>query len=350
MARIHEPHSIRGEEDRSGAERACVQGLKNRIHCERHKFITADPTDHTGIFKFLERKVPEIRRKYQGRELLIHISPGTPSMQTIWVLMAECGFIEPPFVVVKSYRVSERSVRDAVVPVSVGIETFYKAYRESTPQKPSSETEIIFWDPARFRSPRLVELYARARRFAQLRVPVLITGERGTGKTTLASWIRVNSRFCRHELNRNWASVPCGQYSPETMRSELLGYVKGAFTGADKDTDGLLRIADGDTLFLDEIGDISRDLQRLLIRAVEEGSYYRLGSTKPEKSAFRLITATNLELSELRKRVDADFYDRIGVHSSTMQKLRPCSGRKRLADFKMLTRPRIPTNSCSEEI
>jgi DNA-binding NtrC family response regulator len=73
-----------------------------------------------------------------------------------------------------------------------------------------------------------------------------------------------------------------------------------------------LKTADGDTLFLDEVGDIARDLQRLLIRAVEEGTYNRLGSTKTEKSTFRLITATNISDSELRKRLDPDFYDRIG--------------------------------------
>lgn len=288
-----------------------IQGKNRKIRCERHKFTTVDPTDHRAIFDFLKKEIPEIRQEYQGRELVIHISPGTPSMQTIWVLMGECGFIEPPFTLVKSYRASERAGRQAVVPVAIGIETFYKAYRESKPSKPSSETEVIVWDPRRFESPKLIALYSEARRFAHLRVPVLIMGERGTGKTTLANWMRANSLFRKPELNRNWASVPCGQYSPETMRSELFGYVKGAFTGAEKDHQGLLKTADGDTLFLDEIGDITRDLQRLLIRALEEGSYYPLGSTKLEKSVFRLITASNLELPELKKRLDPDFYDRI---------------------------------------
>ena len=288
-----------------------IQGKNRNIRCERHKFTTLDPTDHRAIFDFLKKEIPEIRQKYHGRELVIHISPGTPSMQTIWVLMGECGFIEPPFELVKSYRASERAGRQAVVPVTIGIETFYKAYRESKPSKLSSETEVIVWDPRRFQSPKLIALYSEARRFAQLRVPVLIVGERGTGKTTLANWMRANSQFRKPELNRNWASVPCGQYSSETMRSELFGYVKGAFTGAEKDHEGLLKTADGDTLFLDEIGDITRDLQRLLIRALEEGSYYPLGSTKLEKSVFRLITASNLELPELKKRLDPDFYDRI---------------------------------------
>jgi DNA-binding NtrC family response regulator len=288
-----------------------IQSKNRKIRCEQHRFTTMDPTDHRAIFDFLLKEIPEIRRKYQGRELVIHISPGTPSMQTVWVLMGECGLIEPPFTLVKSYRASERTGRQAVVPVAIGIETFYKAYRESKPSKPSSETEVILWDPRRFQSSKLIDLYSEARRFAQLRVPVLITGERGTGKTTLANWMRANSRFRRSELDRNWASVPCGQYSPETMRAELFGYMKGAFTGAEKDHQGLLKTADGDTLFLDEIGDITRDLQRLLIRALEEGSYYPLGSTKLEKSVFRLITASNLELPVLKKRLDPDFFDRI---------------------------------------
>jgi DNA-binding NtrC family response regulator len=232
-------------------------------------------------------------------------------MQTVWVLMAECGFIQPPFCVVKSYRKGERKGNKAVVPVKLGIETFYKVFQSSRPVRTSTAEEKVLWDPAQFRSEKLVSLYKEARSFAKLRVPVLIMGERGTGKTTLASWIRVNSGFCRPELHNNWASVPCGQYTPETMRSELFGYVKGAFTGAEKDHDGLLKVADRDTLFLDEVGDISRDLQRLLIRAVEEGTYNRLGSNKIEKSTFRLITATNIPESELKKRLDPDFYDRI---------------------------------------
>jgi transcriptional regulator with AAA-type ATPase domain len=282
------------------------------IRCQSRKMKTTDPTDHLSIFEFLKKEIPRIRQEFTGREIVVHISPGTPAMQTIWVLMAECGFIQPPFRVVKSYRKSDRRDARAVVPVKVGIETFYKVFRNSRPSHTSTAEEKVLWDPAQFKSKKLIALYKEAKSFARLRVPVLITGERGTGKTTLANWIRANSGFCRPELTSNWASVPCGQYTPETMRAELFGYVKGAFTGAEKDHDGLLKVADGDTLFLDEVGDISRDLQRLLIRAVEEGTYNRLGSTKTEKSNFRLIAATNVTDAELDKRLDPDFHDRIG--------------------------------------
>jgi len=270
-----------------------------------------DPTDHQAIFAFLRERLPEVRRRFPGRELVIHVSPGTPSMQTVWVLMAETGFIEPPFTVVKSYRREERRGRPAAVPVSLGIDTFYKRYMAIRPRQGGGEPEIR-WDPARFRSPILRELYRNARRIAALNVPVLILGERGTGKTTLASWIRFSSPYRREALDQSWPAVACGQYNTETMRAELFGYRKHAVTGATEDRAGLLHLANGDTLFLDEVGDVSRDLQRLLIKALEEGRYQPLGATKFEASEFRLITATNMPMSVLAERLDADFFDRIG--------------------------------------
>ncbi|CDI04722.1 putative Sigma54 specific transcriptional regulator, Fis family protein [Candidatus Competibacter denitrificans Run_A_D11] len=284
-----------------------------------------DPTDHRGIFTFLSQRMPILRQRFAGRELVIHISPGTPSMQTIWVLMGETGFIEPPVQLVKSYRKEERYGRAAVVPVSLGIDTFYKAYRRSRPAQVSAEEQGILWDPARFRTNRMRQLFAEARRYAQLNVPVLLLGERGTGKTTLASWIRMNSPFRREEQDAHWPAVACGQYSPETMRAELFGYLKGSFTGATRDTEGLLAAANGDTLFLDEVGDISPDLQRLLIKAVEEKQYLPLGNDRPKHSNFRLITATNLESDELRRRLHPDFLDRISLLVLQLPALRDIS-------------------------
>jgi DNA-binding NtrC family response regulator len=274
----------------------------------------SDPTDHRAIFEFLREQLPVLRRKFAGRELVIHVSPGTPSMHTVWVLMAETGFIEPPFRLVKSFRREHRRGRPAVVPVQVGIDTFYKRYVETRPLPRAPDDQSVRWNPARFQSPALKRLLDEARRVARLKIPVLILGERGTGKTTLAGWIRASSPYCKAALDTGWPAVPCGQYTAETMRSELFGYVKGAFTGAERDRDGLLHVAHGDTLFLDEIGDISRDLQRLLIKALEEGEFLPLGATKPKPSDFRLLTATNLPLTELVKRVDADFFDRIGAY------------------------------------
>jgi transcriptional regulator with GAF, ATPase, and Fis domain len=285
-----------------------------------------DPTDHRGIFEFLRDKLPELRRRFRGRELVLHVSPGTPSMHTVWVLMAETGFVEAPFTLVKSYRRSERRGRPAVVPVELGIETFYKVYKASSPRQVASEEQGVVWDPARFQSDAMRRVYAEARRYAQVNVPVLIRGERGTGKTTLAGWIRSNSPFKREAQDTKWPSVACGQYSPETMRAELFGYKRGAFTGALADRDGLLAAAHRDTLFLDEVGDVSRDLQRLLIRAIEEKTYFALGDDKPRESDFRLLTATNIDEHELRRRLDPDFLDRISLLTLELPPLRDVTG------------------------
>lgn len=291
-----------------------------RVHLE--PWVGADPTDHRSIFDFLRERLPKIRKRFASSELVLHISPGTPSMQTIWVLMAETGFVDPPFVMVKSYRRNERRGRPPVVPVEVGLDTFYKAYRSSHPSQVASEEQAVALDPAKFRTDRMRKLFAEARRFAQVKVPVLILGERGTGKSTLAGWMRLHSPYRKKELDSHWPAVACGQYNPETMRAELFGYKRGAFTGANSDKDGLLVAAHGDTLFLDEIGDVSRDLQRLLIKAIEEKKYFPLGDDEARVSDFRLISATNLEDDELNRRLDPDFRDRVNALTLRLPPLR----------------------------
>ncbi|HZH14081.1 MAG TPA: sigma 54-interacting transcriptional regulator [Archangium sp.] len=295
-----------------------------RIRVQQRTWVSDDPTNHQTLFDFLRDQLPRIRQEFKGRELLIHISPGTPAMQTLWVLLAECGFIEQPFKVVKSYRKHERGNRAAVVEVSLGIESFYKVYRASRPGQQSSPETTAIWEPSRFRSSRLKALFDEARRYARLKVPVLILGERGTGKTTLASWLRSHSPFRREALDHRWPSAACGQFSGDTIKSELFGHKAGSFTGATSDKEGLLSVAHGDTLFLDEVGDISRDVQRLLIRALEERQYTPLGrdSEPPRTSDFRLITATNLPEEVLQEKLDADFLDRISPLVLRMPALR----------------------------
>lgn len=302
---------------RVAATFAEIKRLDPKIECRSVGWAGDDPTDHTGIFEFLQAEMPEIRKAHAG-ELVLHISPGTPSMATIWVLMAETGLIEEPFAVVKSRRTQDRLGRGPVEPVSVGIDTFYKRFQQSTPKQTTDPVERVRLEPGQFKSDAARAMYDQARRLADLRVPVLILGERGTGKSTLASWIRAHSPFRSESLDGAWPAVACGQYQAETMRAELFGYVKGAFTGAHRNHTGLLQTAHEDTLFLDEVGDLAADTQRLLIRALEDGRFQPLGSQKWVESRFRLLTATNVPLDELRKRLDADFFDRIAmIHLET---------------------------------
>jgi DNA-binding NtrC family response regulator len=311
-----------GEERRKAhALEAEIRKRSARIQVALRPWRGEDPTSHAEILDYLRREIPRIRADRPGKRLVAHVSPGTPSMQTVWVLMAETGMIEPPVELAKSCRPGERADGRAAVRMEVGLDTFFKIYqRNQLLRRP--EQEAVEWDPRKFRSARLKQAYAEARRFAQVKVPLLILGERGTGKTTLAAWVRSFGPYRKPGNDAHPPVVPCGQYVEETMRAELFGYVKGAFTDAKETKPGLLEAADGDTLFLDEIGDVAPGLQRLLIKALEEHVYSPLGSTKTKRSDFRLISATNRPLSELKSKLDPDFFDRIGLLRIEMPPLR----------------------------
>lgn len=141
--------------------------------------------------------------------------------------------------------------------------------------------------------------------------PVLITGESGTGKELVAHAIH------RHSQRSAQAIVPVhlASVSEGLMERELFGHATGAFTGADQAQDGLMSRADGGSLFLDEIGEASPNVQVKLLRTVETGQFYRVGSATPEKSDFRLLAATNRPLEYL-KSADSfrtDFFYRLST-------------------------------------
>jgi DNA-binding NtrC family response regulator len=132
------------------------------------------------------------------------------------------------------------------------------------------------------------------RRISNTQVPVLIQGPSGTGKEIIANAIHNNSDRKSHKM----VSVHCGAIPAELLESELFGYKKGAFTGADSDRKGLLASADAGTLFLDEIGEMPITMQVKLLRVLQDGSYYPVGSRQLENLNARLVCATNRDLAQ----------------------------------------------------
>lgn len=126
-------------------------------------------------------------------------------------------------------------------------------------------------------------------------IPVLITGETGTGKGMLAKWIHQQSPRSSYEC----VELNCSALRGEMLSREIFGNARGAFTSADQDRKGLLDIADRGTLFLDEIGDMGIDVQAQFLKVLEDKSYRRLGDVKLFRSNFRLICATHRELDAL---------------------------------------------------
>ncbi|HWO40290.1 MAG TPA: sigma 54-interacting transcriptional regulator [Candidatus Eisenbacteria bacterium] len=133
-----------------------------------------------------------------------------------------------------------------------------------------------------------------ANRYAMHDITVLITGETGTGKEVMAHYIHT------HGPRADKPFVACNMTAiPETLvESELFGYVRGAFTGADRNKKGLIEAAEGGTLFLDEIGDLAPAIQLKLLRFLETRQYYKVGDSTPRTSDVRIIAATNKELDQ----------------------------------------------------
>ncbi len=157
----------------------------------------------------------------------------------------------------------------------------------------------------------MLEIYDFILKAAETDNVVVIYGESGTGKELVAREIHKMSSRGKGEF----VPVNCGAIPEALMEREFFGHKKGAFTGADKDTHGYLDLANGGVLFLDEIGDLSLNMQVKLLRAMEDGSYMPVGSNKVKTSDFRIIAATNKDLREMisNGKMRKDFFYRLHV-------------------------------------
>jgi two-component system response regulator AtoC len=161
------------------------------------------------------------------------------------------------------------------------------------------------------RSPAMEEALEMAARVAQYPSPVLISGESGTGKELIARLIHTQS----DRADRNFVPLNCGAIPENLLEAELFGYMRGAFTGAERERAGLFEEASGGTLFLDEIGEMPALLQVKLLRALQEGEVRRLGENQSRDVDVRIVAATNKDLDdEVRAgRFRQDLYYRVAV-------------------------------------
>lgn len=181
---------------------------------------------------------------------------------------------------------------------------------------------------------------AEALKYAPTELPILILGPSGTGKTSLAKILHEHSG-----REGAFVSINCSAYTEDLLEAELFGHKKGAFTGAHETRKGRLLEAHKGTLFLDEIGTMSLGMQMKLLKAIEERSFYPLGSEKPEQSEFRIISATLEDPQTLiaQGKMRFDLFQRVHGYTINLKPLtrRACdiaplvqhftSGRRRLS-------------------
>ncbi len=164
------------------------------------------------------------------------------------------------------------------------------------------------------------KVFEKIRLVADSRASVLITGESGTGKEMIASAIHYNS----NRSDKPFIKINCAAIPEHLLESELFGHTKGAFTGAFSDKKGKFEIANGGTIFLDEIGEMDLNLQSKLLRVLQEKEIEAVGSLKVKKVDVRILAATNANLEELiaQKKFRSDLYYRLNVVNITIPPLR----------------------------
>jgi len=252
----------------------------------------SSPTNFGEIYQAASRLVSGKITEYgPSVSLTFHLSPGTPAMAAVWIILAKTRF---PAELIESSR--EHGVRTASVPFDMSAEFLPDLLRGPDrrleklaaglpPETPEFENIV-------YRSRIMSRIITKARHIAPRSVPVLLEGETGTGKELLARAIHMASP----RRNKPFVTVNCGAIPSELVESELFGHEKGAFTGAAKQKKGYFESSDKGTLFLDEIGELPMPSQVKLLRALQEKEIVKVGATAPVKFDVRIITATNKNL------------------------------------------------------
>ncbi len=261
-----------------------------------------------------------IMPKLNGLELLLAIKTIKPNIEVI-MLTAE-GSISGAVEAVKngafSYLKKPADIDDLIANIKKAYEIF--TIKEENSELKQQITEKLQNKIFIGQNQKITKLREDAEKIAKTDATVLVLGESGTGKEVLANFIHKKSL----RQNKPFIAINCAALNENLFESEIFGYEKGAFTGADKMKKGRFELAAGGTIFLDEIGELSLNAQAKLLRVLQEKTFERVGGTETINSDFRLIAATNRDLKEAVKdfQFREDLYYRLNVMPLTIPPLR----------------------------
>ena len=295
-------------------EQASDQGERaprvDDVEIERVPVTLRDPTRH--------REVYAVVRKVIGRHLSgpvhVNVSPGTPAMHAVWLTLFATGALPPGTRLWSSQKLPDGATR--IDEVDFALSTYLGEIRRAQAANPTTaQYELEAKSDARRAALERLALYARLRG-----APLLLLGERGTGKSRLVESVVGTLK------QRAVTVVPCGALDTTLADSLLFGHTKGAFTGAIDKRAGLLQQSDKGVLFLDEVQDLPQTTQRRLVRFLQDqrGRFRPLGADQELEVDVEVVCASNLPLVALREHLDYDLFDRIGHLMVEIPPLRSC--------------------------
>jgi DNA-binding NtrC family response regulator len=309
--------------------------LKNRHYLKwlggdpvLHAIKLTNPTDYPEVFKAVNAELASVISvpRLERLDLCVHLSPGTPTMTAIWLLLGKSKYHPTTF-----YQTHEGKAWITDIPFDLVVDYVPQVMRDADAKLQrlagQSPQEVEGFQGIVGDSHRLRVAVGLARRAAQRDISVLLLGESGTGKEKFAKAIHDASPRSK----KPFVAINCAAFSKELLESELFGHGKGAFTDAKQPRDGAFKVADGGTLFLDEIGECDPAMQAKLLRVLQPPEndpchrvFFRVGESKATTSNVRIIAATNRDLHAAIARGDFrdDLYYRLEVITIKLPPLR----------------------------
>jgi len=311
---LHQP------QDRGMAEQIAedIRQLSPHTTVRACPVTIADPWDFEEVYAAFLDFATHYQFDTEHEEYLVHITTGTHVAQICWFLLTEARYL--PASLIQTGPASRNSPEEAI-PVGrysiIDLDLSRYATLTSRFQREQQESVSFLKAGIDTRNATFNALIDQIERVAlRSTAPVLLTGPTGAGKSFLANRI-YQLKQSRHQLSGRLVAVNCATLRGDNAMSTLFGHVKGAFTGAVTPRAGLLREADGGVLFLDEIAELGLDEQAMLLKAIEEKTFFPFGSDKEVRSDFQLIAGTHRDMPQwvAEGRFREDLYARINMWS-----------------------------------
>jgi transcriptional regulatory protein RtcR len=311
---IHQPH------DRGMAQQIAedIALLSPHTEVRACPVIIEDPWDFEEVYAAFLDFATHYPFDTDNEEYLVHITTGTHVAQICWFLLTEARYL--PASLLQTGPAAKGAPEEVVSAGSysiIDLDLSRYATLTSRFQREQQQSVSFLKAGIETRNPTFNALIEQIERVAlRSTAPILLTGPTGAGKSFLANRI-YQLRQTRYQVSGKLVAVNCATLRGDNAMSTLFGHVKGAFTGALTARTGLLREADGGVLFLDEIAELGLDEQAMLLKAIEEKTFFPFGSDKEVQSDFQLIAGTHREMRQwvAEGRFREDLYARINMWS-----------------------------------